>query len=312
MSRRAFTLIELLVVIAIIAVLIGLLLPAVQKVRSAAARMQCLNNLKQLALAEHNFESARGALAAQTINPLHSWGALLLPYIEQPNTGYDFTKNYNHADNANAVLVQVKTHQCPSAPMENRIDPRGVTSRPAAASDYLAIGQIGPAMFYTVGSPLFVTTDMNTASTLGDRAGALYANSGKGRRLVDVMDGLSNSIMFAECAGRPQIWQSGRVMVPGSGEAGYSNGSTGTSGGAWANIANNPNLGSWSANGTVQYAGDCTMNCSNHMAIYSFHTGGAHVSLCDGSSRFLSEKITWGTLKPLLTSQAGDIPAGEW
>src|SRR5476651_2374484 len=86
-SRNGFTLIELLVVIAIIAVLIALLVPAVQKVREAAARTQCLNNLKQLALAMHNYEAVFNAFppGRTTETPMHSWTAFILPYLEQDN-----------------------------------------------------------------------------------------------------------------------------------------------------------------------------------------------------------------------------------
>src|SRR5436190_3993821 len=195
--KSGFTLIELLVVIAIIAVLIGLLLPAVQKVREAAAKLSCQNNLKQLGLAMHNYESARGHLPpafkgdGQPIAYFASWSALaeLNPYLEQTaiyNTmdlnlqTYESIIPFNiTGPNQFAVQQTVKLFLCPS----DRMEP--VTTGPA-----YGVPVLGPTNYAVCNG-----TGTNAGSPW-DADGAFIAR--QTFRLSDIVDGASNTAMISE------------------------------------------------------------------------------------------------------------------
>jgi prepilin-type N-terminal cleavage/methylation domain-containing protein len=152
-SRRVgFTLIELLVVIAIIAVLIGLLLPAVQKVREASARVSCQNNLKQIGLGTLNYEAAKGGLPPSRTTGMgarapyfpyqHSWSAALLPYVEQTNSFnlYNYSANWDAPVNYQAIRTYLTLFNCPSTPNQPRVDTT-IAAIPASG-DYHAVNAI--------------------------------------------------------------------------------------------------------------------------------------------------------------------------
>jgi prepilin-type N-terminal cleavage/methylation domain-containing protein/prepilin-type processing-associated H-X9-DG protein len=295
MRRSAFTLIELLVVIAIIAVLIGLLLPAVQKVREAAAKAQCQNNLHQIGVALHNYENNYKAFppgrttGAVSIAPMgnahHSWTAAILPYIEQQNVYsiYKYNVDWNNPANYPAIQTQIAIFNCPSTVPGQRTD--NTTSSNPACGDYSTISEVHfQVCINCFGYP-------NYTNKTGDsrQIGALVKDART--RMTDIKDGASNTILVAECAGRPDLYISGGVKgdpsIPGWKQGG------------WADEGAPFSIDGSNDDGSI--LGPCALNCSNNSEIYSFHRGGANVCFADGSVRFLTQGMNICTLAAIST-----------
>jgi prepilin-type N-terminal cleavage/methylation domain-containing protein len=322
-----FTLIELLVVIAIIAVLTGLLLPAVQKVREAAARMKCANNLKQIGLALHNFESAKGGLPPCRVNNpapkfsnfadakfVHSWAPFLFPYIEQQAlyNRYNFDVNFEDATdtskgttNSVVITTQIPLFICPSAPDGDdgpRVQTDFVVTK-MGVTDYSPTTSI----FLVTGNPYLT---VRIAPSAGDPDIAKYLRGVLGqntyRSFGYVADGLSNTMAFAEDAGRPQIWVMGRRSTPDF-PIQPANSFRATIGG-WTqqnNVINIAGINPAIPPPQQNWPGPCIVNCDNGEDIYSFHPGGAHILMSDGAVRFLRDTASVNTVAMLLDPKDG-------
>jgi prepilin-type N-terminal cleavage/methylation domain-containing protein/prepilin-type processing-associated H-X9-DG protein len=302
--RSAFTLIELLVVIAIIAILIGLLLPAVQKIREAANRMKCSNNLKQLVLGLHNHHDAEGEFPAAleiiyapgtTTSIRHSWTPHILPYIEQDNIWrkYRFDVNWDDPANAGAggaIREKVGTFLCPSAPQTGRHANRGCL-------DYVATTErtwpnpwvsAQEAPFVQKGDPQFI-------GVLGQTN--IPGGEGKANRtFASIGDGTSNTMILAECSGRNRRFIMGKEDPTQTWTAG-----------PWANPNSRISVGGFNPASPSDAVGPCVVNCINDKEIYAFHPGGANIGMADGSVRFLKASVHIDVVLKLLTRDRGEV-----
>jgi len=301
--RTAFTLIELLVVIAIIAILIGLLLPAVQKVREAAFRLHCQNNLKQVALACHNYLGRSKVFPPSntTSPPWHGWAALILPDLEQENVRnlYVMTADWYAPANATARNAVVKTFLCPSAPGERRGESAvaGVAGSPfaGAAWDYTNVSVVAQPLLAYLNYPepaSYPTVWRGVMSSSGSTVGM-------------VSDGLSNTLLIAEDAGRPEYWVKGQRVTDRMPPFGGGDTPGTVTGGLWADHQKGFGVEGTTPDGET-LIGECAINCNNAYEVYAFHSGGANVALADGSVRFLSDKTTIRLLAALTTRAGGE------
>ncbi len=316
---RGFTLIELLVVIAIIAILIALLLPAVQQAREAARRIQCRNNLKQIGLALHNYQSTLTVFPPGRLDfpYVYSPQAYLLPYLEQTNLEslIDYDVKFFGADaptwpNADAARTRVPVYTCPS-------DNEGVPGSPFGATSYVG----------NVGSGLVDHGRLTTFGVSGPRPDGVFFEGSK-MSFRDITDGSSNTAAFSEMLlGSGSASPSGSPVADPQRELLLLPGGPPTTQGACV-----PGVGDWWANrgvrwlqGSYGYAlynhfyapNASTHDCNNQFrthaltAARSAHSGGVTVLLCDGSVRFIGENIDLDNWRALATRGGGEV-VGEF
>ena len=324
-SHPGFTLVELLVVIAIIGLLVGLLLSAVQAARESARRAQCQNNLKNIALASLNFESARGALPpGSTVNRVAgrnglSWSVLLLPYLENENLHAEIRRqieNFRRTDPAkqppnifelqNVNEVAISPFRCPS-------DSEVVDSKHGdqlAGSSYAGI--TGSAASRD-DRDSFVGDDAGLCGVV-NYDGVLFP--GSRIRLRQIVDGTTNTLLLGERWYQLRVWTAGSFSQTSIGTGALPVPAPNSCMSALKNIdatipvnASLERIGYYKGHEPDDRPGQTTPDkmtlAFNNLPYASFHPGGAHFALVDGSVQFVTEDVE-SDLYVALASKAGE------
>ena len=344
-SRRSgFTLIELLVVIAIIAVLIALLLPAVQAAREAARRAQCTNNLKQIGLASHNYESSNSCfppgaestnlttLSTQYIDGNWSCIARLLPNMEG-NSSYNamnFNYGYNDSSGGNYTAASnvFNFFICPSASRLNTgrdsVDPHdSITSTFGKGYGYT---DYGPTVYTDISPTLATGGSGSTAVTpYRDKTTRVNGLFKVGMtRISEVTDGLSNTVAIGEDAGRDERFISpysetaltlpaGQSCIDGAGAAmRYWRWAAPDSGWGVSGQPNNKFRPMYEAAAWTAYPGTTGgNNAGANDELFSYHSGGVNCLFGDGSVKFIKDSINLITLRGIITAQGGEVVSAD-
>jgi prepilin-type N-terminal cleavage/methylation domain-containing protein/prepilin-type processing-associated H-X9-DG protein len=321
-----FTLIELLVVIAIIAVLIALLLPAVQSAREAARRTQCVNNLKQVGIAVHNFHDVQGQMPSSvrpsglTTAPRIAGLLLLLNHMEQAQVynAVNLSITWGDPVNSTAVHTRIATLICPSSPADpSRLDgiPEVQPYSPTWAPNVAAITDYSPIVGIDSRLSAFGVFPVGTTPP----ESLIVKN--KKTTLASATDGTSNTIVFVESAGRPFVYRKGGKQLGNVPEHRLNSG-------GWARPASDVSLNGSTADGSY-FPGPVVINAANGEDVYNqpfphpyyvtegtggifaFHPGGANVLLGDGSVRFVKETVGLQTFAALVTRAAGEVISAD-